>query len=81
MDAVSGAKIDFLQHRYNYFQKQEIKEQTNEAQNISLKQILLQLLSLSKLNLWNAGAWKQQGFNLEPSKEILAWNAEEFECF
>lgn len=58
MDTASGARVDFLKLSYNYFQKQETREQTDEAQNTNLKQILLQLLSLSELNLWNVGAWK-----------------------
>lgn len=70
-----------MQHSYNYFQKQETREQADEAQNISLKQILLQLLGLSELNPWNAGGWKDQGFKLGPSRDILAWKAQEFECF
>lgn len=45
------------------------------------KQILLQLLSLSELNLWNVEAWKHQGFNLGPPRDILARNVQEFEYF
>lgn len=81
MDIVSEARADFLQLSSNYFPKQATREQTDEAQNINLKQILLQFLSLSKLKLWNVGAWKHQEFNLWPSKGILAWNAQEFEFF
>lgn len=77
MDAVSGAGVDFLQLSYNYSKG---RRQENRRMKPK-KQILLQLLSLSELNLWNVEAWKHQGFNLGPPRDILAQNVQEFEYF